>query len=167
MPVGAGGIGEWKPTFIAGDGVRTSAVPTRTHVDPSSMATSKSCDIPIDNCCSPYFSASCRRRTKYGREGSASSVHGGMVISPSSFRLRQSRTDETNSSSDIRIGPHLRLLGRQLHLQHYVDWFAFVVQPAREFNGIDGLNDLEKLGGAPGLIRLQVTDQMKPRSREI
>jgi hypothetical protein len=41
-----------------------SAVPTRTSVEPSSMATSRSFDIPIERPERPREWASSRRRTK-------------------------------------------------------------------------------------------------------
>src|SRR6516164_8396677 len=50
-----------------------SAVPTLTQVAPSSMATSKSCDIPIESCGNPCCSAKRHRRRKYSREFSGSS----------------------------------------------------------------------------------------------
>ncbi len=40
------------------------AVPTRTMVAPSSIATSRSCDIPIDRCDRLFRSASSRSRAK-------------------------------------------------------------------------------------------------------
>src|SRR5258708_35677175 len=48
-----------------------NAVPMRTMVAPSSIATSRSCDIPIDNCVKPFASARFRSFAKYGRDGSA------------------------------------------------------------------------------------------------
>ena len=41
-----------------------SAVPMRTKVAPSSIATSKSCDMPMERCGSSYFEPSSRRRRK-------------------------------------------------------------------------------------------------------
>src|SRR3990170_7514824 len=66
------------------------AVPTRTIVAPSSIAASKSLDIPIDSSVIPkpappretHSANRSRSRTKYGRLSSGSSVHGGMAISP-------------------------------------------------------------------------------------
>src|SRR6059058_5831496 len=66
------------------------AVPTRTSVAPYSIATSKSCDIPIDNTgkVTPSFFATSSRnplnRRKYGRTCSAFSRNGGIHISPAS-----------------------------------------------------------------------------------
>lgn len=40
------------------------AVPTRTHVLPSSIATAKSPDIPIDNCTAPGYRASASSRNR-------------------------------------------------------------------------------------------------------
>ena len=66
-----------------GFGLRpNNAVPTRMMVAPSSTATSKSFDMPIDSCFRPYFSANSAKRRKYGRESSAFSDHGGTVMSP-------------------------------------------------------------------------------------
>src|SRR3990172_6802647 len=66
------------------------AVPTRTIVAPSSIAASKSLDIPIDSSVTPgpappretHSAKVSRRRTKYGLLSSGSSVHGGMAINP-------------------------------------------------------------------------------------
>src|SRR5262249_2031593 len=66
------------------------AVPTRTSVAPSWIATSKSWLMPIDRSprCEPSMpssikrSRSPRRRRKYGRACSGSSNHGGSSISP-------------------------------------------------------------------------------------
>src|SRR5205823_9993600 len=68
-----------------------SAVPTRTQVEPSSMAVTRSLLMPIERPRSSYSSASSRRRRKQPRGASGSSLHGGMVISPVSCKLGQSR----------------------------------------------------------------------------
>src|SRR3972149_577399 len=68
------------------------AVPTRIIVAPSSIAVSKSFDIPIESSVHPgpapprraSSSNSSRSRLKYGLLSSGSSVHGGMAISPRS-----------------------------------------------------------------------------------
>src|ERR1700730_60671 len=70
--------------------VPNKAVPTRSSVAPSSMATSKSCDIPIDRTgrLRPSDPATRLRnsasRRKYGRVFSACSKNGGMHMSPAS-----------------------------------------------------------------------------------
>src|SRR5438045_3519621 len=43
-----------------------SAVPTRTQVEPSSMAVSRSFDMPIEICASPCWEANSRSLRKYG-----------------------------------------------------------------------------------------------------
>ena len=48
-------------TFFRGP---NNAVPMRTMVAPSSMATSRSCDMPIDRCFNPLASASSRSLAK-------------------------------------------------------------------------------------------------------
>ena len=62
----------------------------RTQVAPSSMAVSRSCDIPIERPLSPCRSPSSRKRRKCGRAASGSSDHGGMVIRPVSARCGHS-----------------------------------------------------------------------------
>src|SRR6185437_1145711 len=66
------------------------AVPTRTQVDPSSIATSKSCDMPMEstsismrgNLRAAIWSRRSRNNRKYMRAPSGSSVNGGTVIRP-------------------------------------------------------------------------------------
>src|SRR6266568_374499 len=64
------------------------AVPTLTQVEPSSIATSKSCDIPIESSSrfSPLsalnWSRNSRKLRKHPRAPSGSSVYGGTVINP-------------------------------------------------------------------------------------
>src|SRR4030067_1148852 len=66
------------------------AVPTRSIVAPSSIAPSKSFDLPIESSVHPgpapprraHSSNSSRSRLKYGLLSSGSSVHGGMAINP-------------------------------------------------------------------------------------
>src|ERR1700682_4617414 len=74
------------------------AGPTPTSGAPSPLATSRSCDIPIESCSKPCAAASSRNRTKYGRDRSAWSDHGGMVISPSNRRCAHTRTAATSSA---------------------------------------------------------------------
>src|SRR5262245_34915199 len=65
------------------------AEPTRTIVAPSSTATWKSSDIPMESSLMPGWrpdrrSSSSRSRTKYGRASSATAGSGGRVMSPAS-----------------------------------------------------------------------------------
>src|SRR5450759_1696459 len=72
------------------------AVPTRTQVAPSSMAVSRSFDIPMESSVNPCASANSRRLRKYARGASGSSDHGGIVISPVSYthlRAHETRHD--------------------------------------------------------------------------
>src|SRR5216684_7124308 len=88
------------------------AVPTRTHVDPSSIATSKSCDMPIE---STSISTAGKRRNairsrisrslrKYGRAPSGSSVNGGTVINPRNASASSRGAASSNSSSASESG---------------------------------------------------------------
>jgi hypothetical protein len=109
------------PTFMACGRFPNSAVPTRTMVAPSSMAASKSCDIPIESCGSPCSVANSRSLRKYGRDSSRSADHGGIVISPSSRRVRAiaHRRDQPRQFPRSRAG--LGLFGRKLHLQQDIE----------------------------------------------
>src|SRR6266545_562433 len=69
------------PPALAGRGPKM-AEPTRTMVAPSSMATSKSPLMPMEQCSSPAASRSSRSRLNQGRDASAVSVAGGMHMSP-------------------------------------------------------------------------------------
>src|ERR1051326_38095 len=70
------------------------AVPIRTQVEPSSIAISKSCDMPMESSLismagkwrAAIRSRSSRRRRKYGRDDSASSPNGGMAMRPRTRR---------------------------------------------------------------------------------
>src|SRR6266436_26123 len=79
------------PSVTAALGARGPkiAVPTRTMVAPSSIATSKSPLIPMEQCSSPAASRSSRSRLKNIRDASALSVAGGMHMSPRTSRFRQ------------------------------------------------------------------------------
>ena len=116
-----------------------SAVPTRTQVAPSSIAVSKSFDIPIESCGNSNCSANSRKRAKYGREGSASSDQGGTVISPVSFTWVHARTASTSPGRSRRVRAVLALLRRKLDLDHHFERLAALIQPPREFGGIHGL----------------------------
>src|SRR4029453_18086858 len=61
------------------------AVPTRTTVAPSSIATSKSPLMPIDSSVRPCCSPSLRSARNQTRESSASFPSGGIAISPRTF----------------------------------------------------------------------------------
>src|SRR6266478_337702 len=73
------------------------AVPTRTHVEPSSIATSKSYDMPIESTSMRVSVSSCeairsqisRSWRKKGRASSGFSEYGGTIINPRILRLRQ------------------------------------------------------------------------------
>ena len=87
------------------------AVPMRAQVEPSSMATSKSCDIPMESSSrvtdgswrAARRSRSSRNWRKWGRVPSGSSVKGGTVIRPQTRRCGQSgarvKTDSSSGSS--------------------------------------------------------------------
>src|ERR1017187_3970834 len=80
------------PTFLTFSGhafvlLPNKAVPMRTQVEPSSMAVSRSCDMPMESCGSPCNWPSSRRRRKISRGASGSSDQGGMVIRPVRRRL--------------------------------------------------------------------------------
>src|ERR1039458_9275154 len=82
-----------------------NAVPTRTQVEPSSMAVSRSCDIPMESSANPCASASSRRLRKNPRGASGSSDHGGIVISPRSRRLGHARTQAINAGTPPGSAP--------------------------------------------------------------
>src|SRR6266849_1921291 len=88
------------------------AVPTRTHVDPSSIATSKSCDMPIEStsistagkrrdAIRSRISRSCRKKR---RALSGSSEYGGMVISPRILRLPHCGAPKRIWSNSCEVG---------------------------------------------------------------
>src|ERR1017187_6144325 len=83
------------------------AVPTRTHVEPSSIAVSRSCDMPIESCGKPCNSPSSRRRRKISRGASGSSDQGGMVIRPVRRRLGHWRTAAINAGRSAGLAPLL------------------------------------------------------------
>src|ERR1039458_8710845 len=68
------------------------AVPTRTQVEPSSMAVSRSWDMPMESSARPCACASSRSFRKYPRGASGSSDQGGIVIRPRRWRLGHART---------------------------------------------------------------------------
>src|SRR5205807_1902600 len=78
-----------------GRGPKT-AVPTRTSVAPSSIATSKSPLMPIESSASPCRSPSLRSVRNHGRAPSASGASGGIAMSP---RTRTWPSAATASSS--------------------------------------------------------------------
>src|ERR1035441_7110707 len=83
------------------------AVPMRTQVEPSSMAVSRSCDMPMESCVKPCNSPSSRRRRKISRGASGSSDQGGMVIRPVRRRLGHWRTAAINSGRSAGRAPLL------------------------------------------------------------
>src|ERR1039458_6101168 len=83
------------------------AVPIRTHVEPSSMAVSRSCDIPMESRGKPCSSPSSRRRRKISRGASGSSDQGGMVIRPVRRRWGHSRIAAINSGRSAGRAPLL------------------------------------------------------------
>src|ERR1017187_3264670 len=83
------------------------AVPTRTQVEPSSIAVSRSCDMPIESCGRPCNSPSSRRRRKISRGASGSSDQGGIVIRPVRRRWGHWRTAAINSGRSAGPAPLL------------------------------------------------------------
>src|SRR5581483_5248261 len=87
-------------------------VPTRTQVEPSSIATSKSCDMPIDrtfimmagSLLSAIASRISRSFWKYGRAPSGSSVNGGTVISPRNCNASNRTAANSRSSMALEDG---------------------------------------------------------------
>src|SRR5450759_1368423 len=67
------------------------AVPTRTQVEPPSIAVSRSFDIPMESSLNPCASANSRSVRKYARGASGSSDQGGIVIRPRSRRFGHAR----------------------------------------------------------------------------
>ena len=63
--------------------------------------------MPIDNCFKPFASASARSFAKYGRDGSASSDQGGMVIRPSSRKCGHPRITSTSAGTSPGAAPAL------------------------------------------------------------
>ena len=82
------------------------AVPTRTTVAPSSIATSKSWLMPIDS--SPpgmILSRIPQSRLKYGRVASGSSKNGGNIIKPLNFKHLQPCRKSPSSAISLVVMP--------------------------------------------------------------
>src|ERR1035441_4438459 len=100
------------PTFLTFSGhalilLPNKAVPMRTQVEPSSMAVSRSWDMPMESCGKPCNSPSARRRRKISRGASGSSDQGGMVIRPVRRRWGHWRTAAINSGRSAGRAPLL------------------------------------------------------------
>lgn len=65
------------------------------------------------------------------------------------------------------IGAGFSLLGGELDFEHDFQRAGGFVEPAREFGGIDGLDDVKQLGGALGFVGLEMADQVEAGSGEI
>src|SRR4029450_5860555 len=74
-------------------------------VAPSSMATSKSPLIPMEQCSRPAASRSSRRRLNHGRDASAVSAAGGMHMSPRTSRLDNAVRDSSRPLSSAGCTP--------------------------------------------------------------
>ena len=126
------------------------AVPTRTQVDPSSMATSKSCDIPMER--TPMSTCGKSRRDSFaqfteppkcGRAVSGSSLKGGTVISPRICRCSKSGAARKNlfQLSRVRSQSALRLFPPTLisiSTEGFLaDFLRGSVQSPRQPQGVD------------------------------
>ena len=94
--------------------------------------------------------ASSRRRRKYGRDASASSLAGGIVISPRTSRIQLEETREV-----VRRDARLRRLARQVHLDERGNG-----QPLRRRFGPEGVAELTQLAHRLRLAALQVADEV-------
>src|SRR5712692_5707217 len=92
-------------TAVRGDRGPKMAVPTRTMVAPSSMATSKSPLMPMEQCSSPTASRSSRSRRNHRREASRESVAGGMHMSPRTSRLLRPVIESSSRFSSAGCTP--------------------------------------------------------------
>ncbi len=140
------------------------AVPTRTMVAPSSMATSKSALIPMDSSLSPWRSASPRSWRNHPRASSARSTAGGMAISPCS-RMWSSPASASRAAA-TSPGAKPLLLDSPPTL---TSSSASTTRPrtarapvalAGQLQTIDGLDDVEERESIPDLVGLQVADEM-------
>ena len=156
------------------NGVPKRADPTRTMVAPSSMATSKSCDIPIESSRSwsagvpsaSSVSRKSRSRRNHGRTCSRSSAYGGRSMRPSTLTPGNSRA-RASSGPQLRLGESGlgRLVGqvdldedRQVHSGGH----GRAGQPFDEIDAVYRLNAGERARNLVGLVGLEGADQVPP-----
>src|SRR5205814_2011294 len=95
-----------------GRGPKT-AVPTRTSVAPSSIATSKSPLMPIESSASPCRSPSLRSARNHGRAPSASGASGGIAMSPRTRTWPSPATAPSSAPSPSGAAPRARPRARR------------------------------------------------------
>ena len=151
------------------------AVPTRTSVAPSWIATSKSWLMPIDSsrkrarrCHPPPAGRAARAAArKYGRACSGSSNHGGSSISPFSRAARQSRAARAMPATSVFGGAELGRLAGEVDL----DIAGRAPRPASAAAASTRphqVDRVDRMDGRKGgrrllrLVRLEVADQVPP-----
>ena len=98
---------------------------------------------------------------------SASSDHGGTVISPVSFRCRDARMASTMAGRSAGFAPDLLSSSESLTSIMASSGFASASRRAASFSGIDRIDGGEKLRRFFRLVRLQMPDQMESRAGQI
>ena len=145
-----------------------SAVPTRTQVAPSSMAVSRSCDMPIESSVKPCSAASSRSLPEIRpREASGSSLHGGMVIRPRSRQVRAAADGRDQRGQFGGIDAALGLFRGELDFQHDFSGVPASFRRRAEFRRIHRLDHLEQFRRLLRLVGLQMADQVKSRAVQV
>ena len=163
----AGGSGEKKPSFNVFFRGPNSAVPMRTMVAPSSMATSRSCDMPIDRCCK---SVRLRQRAQ-PREIRARRLG---VVGPGRHGHQPQQPQMRAAANGFHQRRHFS--GAAPALASSADSFTSIItssvlllriQAPRQLRRIHGLDHVENLGGILRFVGLQMADQMESRAGAI
>ena len=117
--------------------------------------------MPIDSCGNPTRSPSSRSVRKYGRESSASSDQGGMVIRPSEPQV-PTFADRINDGDTISgSAPAFDSSGESFTSIITSSNAPVASRRFASFRGVDGLNHLKQLGCELRLVRLKMSDQVK------
>ena len=151
-----------------------SAVPMRTRVEPSSMAISKSPDMPMESsrksrlgCWRARSSRSERKRRKQPRadlrivverSNGHQTAHGEGLQDPAADRARE-RNSAASGSRPVLAGSVAELDFEQKG-QLLPQLVRRIVEAVGEAQGVDAVDPSEDLRGAGGLVRLQMPDEV-------
>ncbi len=127
------------------------------------MATSKSCDMPIDDLAQTILVGKLLQPLEIGPGGLRVIGPGRHGHQSGELQVLAGAHGLDQRIQRFRSGSGLRFFRRQLHLDHDVERFALAIQAPREFRRIDGLDHLKQARRDLAFVRLQVPDEMKSR----
>ena len=148
------------------------AVPTRTQVAPSSIAISKSADMPIDSSRSApppgslrRLCASSRKRAKPARLASGVACGGGIAISPAIAQMLPREAFREQLAHGRGSGAALRGFALEVHLQQHAELATelggALFERGAQRSAVQAFDDVEIPRDVESLVALQPPDEVQ------